>query len=536
MWRVFKKTLLVLILFLTQFIYADARDRYVYFIEDTSYKELLNCPDLKALSDISIKGLSIQRKNSEDFSFFKGIAEGRPSSIDNEDVPVYDPSEKNRIHGNVLKDGTLYVPSKILLYGQSNEDKDISFFHISGIEELNEKIKEVSLEDKEIIICGWTSGKKIPYESYLQPLIYYDGRSTGVFYSNSTRSIGILDYRNLNSLILKGNMENMLIKRGDIETIYFKRIESLKSKRVFLTLYGYLLGITALINTIAGGGSLKKYLPYLGGLSAVSPFVVLLEPLLGVHGIYSRMVLILFFSIILSMYFKRKGGLWILAAAFLTTIYIDSMLGSFLLKNSLLSYEPALGARFYGIGNEYLGIILGYTFIILREKSIKREWIIWALNSSLILLSISGNNFGGFLTCLSMVFITSPVWMTLTLFITGITSVYFSNNHIGVFFREIISGNMEYLKSAIVSKLSTLKRLFSISIWMRLSIIITAIYIVEFFRGRFKFYGKAYQIVVCCIVVAFTNDSGIVSMALLLGVYINYLFFKNSLEEQQWNI
>ncbi|HEX3033464.1 MAG TPA: hypothetical protein VHS59_14730, partial [Bacillota bacterium] len=46
-----------------------------------------------------------------------------------------------------------------------------------------------------------------------------------------------------------------------------------------------------------------------------------------------------------------------LATAF--CILGDTLLGAPLLKESPLSYDPRVGARFYGIGNEYMGVLLG---------------------------------------------------------------------------------------------------------------------------------------------------------------------------------
>lgn len=56
----------------------------------------------------------------------------------------------------------------------------------------------------------------------------------------------------------------------------------------------------------------------------------------------------------------------------------DILRGAPLMKISLLGYDPISGARYYGIGNEYLGVLLGASLIgltllpeILRERKIK---------------------------------------------------------------------------------------------------------------------------------------------------------------------
>ena len=44
-------------------------------------------------------------------------------------------------------------------------------------------------------------------------------------------------------------------------------------------------------------------------------------------------------------------------------ILLDTFLGNPLMKVSILGYDPIGGARFYGIGNEYMGFLLGSTII-----------------------------------------------------------------------------------------------------------------------------------------------------------------------------
>jgi len=37
----------------------------------------------------------------------------------------------------------------------------------------------------------------------------------------------------------------------------------------------------------------------------------------------------------------------------------DIVLGNALMQVSILGYDPIVGARFYGIGNEYMGLLAG---------------------------------------------------------------------------------------------------------------------------------------------------------------------------------
>jgi hypothetical protein len=59
----------------------------------------------------------------------------------------------------------------------------------------------------------------------------------------------------------------------------------------------------------------------------------------------------------------RGGSAWYGAALIsLTTasaILADGLLGAPLMKHSVLGYDPMIGARYYGIGNEYMGTLIG---------------------------------------------------------------------------------------------------------------------------------------------------------------------------------
>src|SRR5690606_8228435 len=62
---------------------------------------------------------------------------------------------------------------------------------------------------------------------------------------------------------------------------------------------------------------------------------------------------------------RRRGidALIFLALVTAAVLVADVALGSRLIKNSILGYDPIVAARFYGIGNEYMGVLIGTTLI-----------------------------------------------------------------------------------------------------------------------------------------------------------------------------
>lgn len=74
--------------------------------------------------------------------------------------------------------------------------------------------------------------------------------------------------------------------------------------------------------------------------------------------------LTLLLSLLLTYIFQEKLSLFTISCLFSTgLIIIDTFLKNPLMKVSILGYDPIAGARFYGIGNEYMGFLLGTTII-----------------------------------------------------------------------------------------------------------------------------------------------------------------------------
>lgn len=72
-------------------------------------------------------------------------------------------------------------------------------------------------------------------------------------------------------------------------------------------------------------------------------------------------VLTLMFGIVMLKY-KMTSSTRLIGAISITTaltIMMDVFLGSWLMRYSFLGYDPIGGARFYGIGNEFMGVLIG---------------------------------------------------------------------------------------------------------------------------------------------------------------------------------
>lgn len=523
-----KRAALVILFIIIPRIHAMADEKNIFFVEDALYSDLNSLSSIRELMDISLKGLIIQRCGQGEFAFFKSLSLGVPSSFNDNEVNGFSGASNLYIYGSVEKDGTYYVPSKVLFNGQTLKEA-VNIYHIKDIKELDVNIKKLlKKEHGDIIICSWVRGSNKRFESYIMPFIYYNGKDRGVIYSNTTRNKGIIDYSNAASII-NGKMDSISTAKGDIEKIYALRINSLKNKKKFLTGYGYLMGASVIINMILLSFYKKGWINYFSRLIIYMPLIILIEPILAFKNLIYKVLFIIIGSAIITFY--KKITPFRISIIFLFIIYIDAFTSNYLLKSSLLSYEPSLGARFYGIGNEYLGIILAYTLIICQylKKSIYIPYI-WFLNSLLLIFNRGGNNFGGFLTCFIIGSIVSPPFITIVIMVLAFMLLILSQNHISMLFKRAFSGDFSYVIGIIKSKTETLLKLLRFNLWTELSIVSILSYIYIYLREEIK-KGSRFEFIMVCVLVTIFNDSGIISCALLMIIYLNYIFYNISLGE-----
>ena len=113
------------------------------------------------------------------------------------------------------------------------------------------------------------------------------------------------------------------------------------------------------------------------------PFALLILPSLPLiptsvfgAGILLAAVVLAFAAIAWRLYPSRHSVSLLLTALFavlLGTIALDLLSGSPLLRNAWMSYSIMEAARFYGIGNEYMGVVIGAACILAGRKEEKEK-------------------------------------------------------------------------------------------------------------------------------------------------------------------
>jgi len=145
------------------------------------------------------------------------------------------------------------------------------------------------------------------------------------------------------------------------------------------------------------------------------PLAVFLVPLTGSLNRWLSIFLSLIILLILTVFFtKIKSDLKLFAAVSLVNVapYVaDVLTGARLMKKAALGYDLVVGGRFYGIGNEYMGIIIGSAILgaaVLFQMFPRAGKLPWLLSGSVFACLIiffaapwAGTNAGGALAAVS---------------------------------------------------------------------------------------------------------------------------------------
>jgi hypothetical protein len=253
----------------------------------------------------------------------------------------------------------------------------------------------------------------------------------------------------------------------------------------------------------------------------------------------------------LAMYFcKGSAFKSFLVISFFTVLMIDLdiILGAPLIKSSLLGYDPMTGARYYGIGNEYMGILIGSSIAVstaLYERYKNRLLLLiiavfFAFQCYLIAGPTLGANSDGLLT--------APVAFLITFFllrqvkinfqaIAGILGVVFVvaaggtlydmqrpvelQTHIGRAANQIAAGGWQEILLIIKRKVGMNLKLIRYTIWSYVFMVILLVLslllvhpigAIRLLRQQHPYIFKGFiGIIIAAVVALLVNDSGIVA-------------------------
>jgi len=260
-------------------------------------------------------------------------------------------------------------------------------------------------------------------DSFLPLLVYAKTGKSGLLASPSTREKGLLTMGDFTAGLLRyltgqdqGRESLLTVEPGDWQELAAKRdtwLNNLAQRKIILRIYlGLVLFFTGLsiLAPFIGRMHLVTGLQLLLPGLAAFPLALMLVAPFRLRNIVLLSFLLAGGTAVLWLFFRKTGRTTLQAYRWLLTftaamILFDLVSGSGLMSASLLGPSQVLGARFYGLGNEYLGIFLGALLVGaagLFTGDYGRRWGgLWLGACALVLFSPQGGaNFGGGL-CMS---------------------------------------------------------------------------------------------------------------------------------------
>ncbi|GAB6157808.1 membrane protein [Desulfotomaculum varum] len=297
--------------------------------------------------------------------------------------------------------------------------------------------------------------------------------------------------------------------------------------------------------------------PFLLVVMAV-PLAELLMPLLPRQSVAMMALMLILTTLLIAasaILVNKKTGLdpfIFICITSATAILADLLNGSYLQKQSLLGYDPIVGARFYGIGNEYMGVLIGS--VIIGTTAAIQYWSNWrrpliAAGGLLFLVTIYamaapniGTNVGGTIAASSALLVTFLLLIGVrfrlrTLMLVGLLVVLAVSgfiafdltrppdlrSHMGTTASLILQSGPAQAIDIIQRKWAMNMKLLRYTVWSRVLLASLGVLALLFYRPRgvmenirvkYPYLFKGFVGVVTGAIVAFlVNDSGVVAAA-----------------------
>ncbi len=455
-------------------------------------------------------------------------------------------------------------PPNLPVFKESYPKRRIEFY-----EDLVSRIDAKTDFNNTLLLVYTRSSEEI--DPRLTPILLKgSGFNGGVLYSPSTRKHGIVTYSDVRSTIFRfvnpGKTETVFQVRpkpGDWRKLVQSRTNLQKNYAIrwpLLTGYFYLFLGVILLLIISFSFRLKREI--INGLAwgylllLTAPATFLLEAL--IDPVEWAPILFWTFGIsgVLFLWSYLGSGKdltrALLMISFLTAglAAVNGLTNGYFECKSFLGYSVVTGARYYGIGNEYMGILLGASLVglSLSFNGLKhRGGLVWFAPFLLGLVLIHPNfgaDVGGGITALMGLGITNYLWlkqpirtremirlglMTLTaLVLAGVWDLYAnrdSMSHLGQLLLAIGDHGPMVLNSMVIRKLSLNLRLISstpltlVLIGILLAIPLSYRFPLAPLRRMMEKHPEAVAgltgLAVTALIGFLVNDSGIVSAAMI---------------------
>ena len=463
---------------------------------------------------------------------------------------------------------------------------------------LKEVFNMISKNDVVYIVSEFPSTLDYNNKRRLAPVIKFSDNKKGLLESATTRREGIIANLDLGVDILNefglknesmiGRALNNVERNDNIDFLSgeYQKIVSINNIRA--TVVNTFVGIVSTSWVIAMIALLcKDKLPHkekvfivlkeLIKLGLIMPLTLLLSPIFNFKsqiGIVSGVVImtiILYLSgrILFKNNDIKQMGYYALLTIVL--IVIDSVIGTYLMKNCIMSYDSIVGARYYGIGNEYEGVTIASAVfalsVLLNYKKIPK-WLTIVLSIVILITSAfpsMGANVGGAISeCIAYLLFIMLIFdikldikkililglsaVVLVLVFAGLDLMLGTESHLGVFAQQILQEGPQAIFNTFGRKISMNLKLAKSSVWVNILLVGIAVIGIFIFRPskHMKNISNKYPMIfkgfiaamVGCLITLLVNDSGIVAAATasiyilipILIISINMIIFNDKRE------
>lgn len=477
-----------------------------------------------------------------------------------------------------------------------NKTKKQIYSHINTY--LKEVFNMLNENDVIYIVSEFPSTLDYNNKRRLAPVIKFSDNKKGLLESATTRRGGIIANLDLGVDILNefglkneamiGRALSSIEKDDNIDFLSgeYKKIVSINNIRS--TVVNTFVGIVSTSWVIAMLALLFKdklpnkekvfiVLKELIKLGLIMPLTLLLSPIfnfksqLGLVSGVVIMTIILYLSgrILFKNNDIKQMGYYALLTILL--IVIDSVIGTYFMKNCIMSYDAIVGARYYGIGNEYEGVTIAsavFALSVLLNYKKMPKWLTIVLSVIILITSAfpsMGANVGGaisecvaYLLFIMLIFdikldlkkimILGLAAVVLVLVFAGLDLVLGMESHLGVFTQQIIQEGPQAIFNTFGRKISMNLKLAKSSVWVNILLVGIAVIGIFIFRPskHMKNISNKYPMIfkgfiasmVGCLITLLVNDSGIVAAATasiyilipILIISINMIIFNDKRE------
>lgn len=412
----------------------------------------------------------------------------------------------------------------------------------------------------------------------LSPLILW-GKDVehGILTSSTTKREGIVSNLDIGPTVMKfleapndfmaGNPIKAIKKDINLQEVIKQNQQiNITSKVRYNTLYYYgilsmiifSLGIFFFIAKINLPYKFTEVIRTLFTTIIVFPNIFIILSLFKIRGILTYLFILLLLTILCFIILWKTKNIknQILFISFFSIILIglDLILKGHISKYSVLSHDPIIGARYYGIGNEMVGLFLGSitifsTNILEKKKKVLIPLILYIISIIFIGHPYYGANVGGTMALIVTTFIyimgllnkdlgikrilSMIILIVILLSIMGYMDIRFSKDitHLGKVILQIRDRGFSYLNLIFFRKILVNIKLVGRSFWTYLLFVHMI-----FYATVFNLYGEKNKNSLIGLMAGlsgtmagfFLNDSGLILGAISMNLitaklYIDYL-------------